>query len=79
MDDMDQGGAGGAPLHDDTPQNERRRPTRQGHGGGKQSAGRDASAGDPAAAAGKDGGEEAKAGDALGPSPRAQRDSARGE
>ncbi|MFK0254970.1 hypothetical protein [Streptomyces sp. NPDC090445] len=73
MDDMDQGGAGGAPLHDDTPQNQRRRPT--AHGDDKQPAARDASAGDLAAASGKDG----EAADALSPSPRAQRDSARGK
>ncbi|MEU2392926.1 hypothetical protein [Streptomyces sp. NPDC007369] len=87
MDDMDQGGAGGAPLHDDTPQNERRRPTgpHQGRGGGKQpAAGRDASADDRAAAAAKEAregkeGKEGEAGDALGPSPRAQRGSARGK
>lgn len=72
MDDMDQGGAGGAPLDDESPQNRRRRPTV--HGGGKQPAGREASAGDFAAASGKDG----EAADALSPSPRAQRDSAPG-
>ncbi|MFJ9641614.1 hypothetical protein ACWEPM_19665 [Streptomyces sp. NPDC004244] len=71
MDDMDQGGAGGAPLHDDDPQSRRRRPTARGDD--KPAAGRDASAEDLAAASGKEG----EAADALSPSPRAQRDSTR--
>ncbi|MEU6866174.1 hypothetical protein ABZ924_23430 [Streptomyces sp. NPDC046876] len=64
MDDMEQGGAGGVPLDDDSPQSRRRAP----------SAGRGRTG--PGADRAKDvRGEEGEAADALSPSPRAQRDS----
>ncbi|MEW2413151.1 hypothetical protein AB0953_05445 [Streptomyces sp. NPDC046866] len=64
MDEMEQGGAGGVPLDDDSPQSRRRQPS-AGRGRTKPDA-----EGDRAVR-----GEEGEAADALSPSPRAQRDS----
>ncbi|MFJ5550319.1 hypothetical protein [Streptomyces sp. NPDC093225] len=88
MDDVPQGGAGGAPLHEDTPQDRRRRPhagpvPERGRRGpadeaGDTGAGRTADEGGRGADRAGRGAEKAEpGGDALSPSPRAQQRSAR--
>ncbi|AXE24902.1 hypothetical protein C0216_16870 [Streptomyces globosus] len=74
MDDMDQGGAGGAPLDDDTPQDRRRRPG--SHRAQQPGTGRERHRGERGAA--DEDARDGEAGDALSPSPQAQRRTARG-
>ncbi|MEF2529243.1 hypothetical protein [Streptomyces sp. CS62] len=74
MDDMDQGGAGGAPLDDDTPQDRRRRPG--SHRAQASGTGRERARGERGATG--DDARDGEAGDALSPSPQAQRRTARG-
>ncbi|MEV4193317.1 hypothetical protein [Streptomyces toxytricini] len=71
MDDMDQGGAGGAPLDDDTPQDRRRRP-----GSHRAQQPRERPRGERGAPS--EDARDGEAGDALSPSPQAQRRTTRG-